>query len=66
MYCSVSNFHEPFNANIQYLMLAFFSEFRFSSDPLHLFYGNMEWFSLKKTIDTHSVNISLMFKECLF
>ncbi len=66
MYCSVSSFHEPLNDNIQYLMLSFFTELRISSDSLDLFYGNMEWFSLKKTIDTHSVNILLMFKECLF
>ncbi len=66
MYCSVSSFHEPLNDNIQYLMLSFFPELRISSDSLDLFYGNMEWFSLKKTSDTHSVNILLMFKECLF
>lgn len=74
MYCSISNFNHPLNDNIQYLMLAFYPELRFSSDSLDLLYGYREWFSLKrkkkkkkeKTIGTHSLNISLMFKECLF
>lgn len=48
MYCSISNFNHPLNDNIQYLMLAFYPELRFSSDSLDLLYGYREWFSLKK------------------